>query len=104
MALAVVVLMPAVVFLASNEVTKTLVLSRSVERTALAPNVKLVVSELPRERLRPESRNPPHAPMAACSDCERMVVTESLAMARVPADVVATSTLLSVVDTVPTSV
>src|SRR5437016_3442087 len=100
MALAVVVLTPAIILFAHNDVTKTVNLSFSVERTALEPNVKFVVSEFPRERLKPESKNPPQAPYSFCADSERMLLIESLLKSTLPDDV-ATSIFSPVADTFP---
>src|SRR5438270_623005 len=100
MALAVVVLTPATELFAHSDVVKMVNLSFSVERTALAPNVKFVVSEFPRERLNPESRNPPQTPYSFCADSERMVLIESLLKPTLPDDV-ATSILSAAVDTFP---
>src|SRR4051812_28697710 len=86
MALAVVVLTPRSELFANSELAKTVVLLWSVARTALAPSVKFEVSELPRERLRPESRNPPHAPTASSSDLERMLLIESFVSVTFPDD------------------
>src|SRR6185312_15376383 len=66
------------------DVAKIVVLLFSVARTASAPSVKLVVSELPRERLKPESMYPPHAPTSSCTSFERMDLMESLARATPP--------------------
>src|SRR3954464_10164569 len=71
---------------ANSDVANTVVLLCSVARTALAPSVKFVVSEFPRDKLSPESIKPAHAPYSCSADFERMVLTDALVNVTLPDD------------------